>query len=143
MPDRHLVDAHIVLVREDRVLLSKRRGDAFDGRWHLPAGKVDAGEDVLSAAVREAWEEVGVRIDPVDLAHVHTVHITGPGQEPRFGLFFRTTRWTGEPSNREPAKCHGLDWFEVDALPEPMIGYAALGIRALRTGVPFSIHGWS
>ncbi|WP_243788903.1 NUDIX domain-containing protein [Saccharopolyspora gloriosae] len=142
MPDRHLVDAHIMLLRENRILLSKRRGDAFDGKWHLPAGKVDAGEDVISAAVREACEEVGVRIDPADLTHVHTVHIIGSGQEPRFGFFFRSSRWSGQPENREPAKSHGLDWFALDALPEPMIGYAALGIRALSSGIPFSIHGW-
>ena len=143
MPDRHLVDAHIALLRGSRVLLSRRRGDAFDGCWHLPSGKVDAGEHVVSAAVREADEEVGVRIDPVDLVHVHSVHITGSGQEPRFGFFFRTSRWSGEPVNREPAKCHELGWFELDALPEPMIGYAAVGLRALRGGGPaFSVHGW-
>ncbi|MFR9731828.1 NUDIX hydrolase [Saccharopolyspora sp. MS10] len=143
MPDRHLVDAHVLLLRGSRVLLSRRRGGAFDGGWHLPSGKVDAGEDVVSAAVREAWEEVGVRIDPADLAHVHSVHITGPGQEPRFGFFFRTARWSGEPENREPEKCHELGWFDLDALPRPMIEYAELGVRALGSGIRFSTHGWT
>jgi 8-oxo-dGTP pyrophosphatase MutT (NUDIX family) len=50
----------------DEVLRTRRR-DAkpeFDGRWHLPSGKLDAGESVLHAAIRETEEEVGVLIDP-------------------------------------------------------------------------------
>ncbi|WP_407656858.1 NUDIX domain-containing protein [Lentzea atacamensis] len=50
-----------------------------DGLWHLPSGKLDAGESVLDAAVREAEEEVGVLVEPGDLRHVHTLHVNGSG----------------------------------------------------------------
>ncbi|MDV6010910.1 NUDIX domain-containing protein [Haloechinothrix sp. LS1_15] len=143
MPDRHLVDVHVLLVRDTELLLTKRRGGAFNGMWHLPSGKLDAGEDVLSAAAREAEEEVGVLIDPRALTHVHTIHVNGSGPEPRLGLFFATTRWIGEPSNREPAKCSGIGWFEVRSLPGDLIGYPAAGIDAYLRGVPFSVMGWT
>ncbi len=48
MPDRHLIDVHVLLLRGTELLLTKRRGGAFDGRWHLPSGKLDTGEDVLT-----------------------------------------------------------------------------------------------
>ncbi|WP_433189890.1 NUDIX domain-containing protein [Actinoallomurus sp. CA-150999] len=34
---------------------------------HLPSGHLDEGEPVTEGATREAYEEVGVRIDPTDL----------------------------------------------------------------------------
>lgn len=144
MADRHLVDVHILLVRDDQVLLLQRRDTdpAFNGLWQLPAGKLDAGESVLHAAVREAHEEVGVVIDPVDLHHVHTTHVNGCGPEPRLGLFFLTRRWIGQPGNREPEKCFTVGWFALNALPDEIIDYPAAGIDAYRDGVLFGTQGW-
>lgn len=145
MAHRHLIDVHVLLVRDDQVLLTRRRDTdpAFDGLWHLPSGKLDAGESVLGAAVREAGEEVGVIVAPQDLRHVHTLHVNGSGPEPRLGLFFETRRWIGEPVNREPEKCSGVRWFQVGALPEAMIEYPAAGLKAYLAGDAFGLHGWN
>jgi mutator protein MutT len=135
MADRHLIDVHVLLVRDDDILLTRRRdtNPLFDGLWHLPSGKLDAGESVLDAAVREAKEEVGVHVDPADLRLVHTLHVNGSGPEPRLGLFFVTRHWTGTPTNREPDKCSAVRWFSLDALPDRLIDYPAAGIHAYRT----------
>ncbi|WP_280407595.1 NUDIX domain-containing protein, partial [Nocardia brasiliensis] len=59
MTTRHLVDAHVLLIRDGRLLLSKRRGaDEFDGRWHLPAGKVEVGESASAPARPAAHEDL-------------------------------------------------------------------------------------
>lgn len=145
MADRHLIDVHVLLLDENaHVLLSQRRdpNPVFDGLWHLPSGKLDAGESVLAAAAREAEEEVGVLIEQADLFHVHTIHVNGSGPEPRLGLFFATHRWIGEPTNCEPSKCAALAWFPLDDLPERIIDYPAAGIHAYRTGMTFSTRGW-
>lgn len=145
MADRHLIDVHVLLVRGDQILLTRRRdtNPLFNGLWHMPSGKLDACESVLHAAAREADEEIGVHIEPDDLRLVHTLHVNGSGPEPRLGLFFETRRWTGEPINREPGKCSAVTWFSLDALPEKLISYPAAGIHGYRTGLPFSIHGWT
>lgn len=145
MADRHLIDVHLLLVRDSQVLLTRRRdtNPLFDGLWHLPSGKLDAGESALHAATREADEEIGVLIEPDDLRHVHTLHVNGSGPEPRLGLFFETRRWIGEPTNREPDKCSAVSWFSLEALPEKLIDYPAAGIHGYRTGTPFSVHGWT
>jgi 8-oxo-dGTP diphosphatase len=145
MADRHLIDVHVLLVRDDQVLLTRRRdtNPMFDGLWHLPSGKLDAGESVLVAAAREAEEEVGVLVAPEDLRHVHTLHVNGSGPEPRLGLFFEALRWIGEPVNREPAKCSGVRWFRFAALPDGLIEYSAAGLAAHATGNAFGVQGWS
>ncbi len=144
MADRHLIDVHVLLVDNGSVLLTQRRdtNPMFDGLWHLPSGKLDAGESVLIAAARETEEEIGVMVDPEDLDHVHTIHVNGSGPEPRLGLFFAAKRWLGEPENREPHKCSAVSWFALDALPEKLIEYPAAGIHGYRTGATFSVLGW-
>ncbi|MFD0361764.1 NUDIX domain-containing protein [Nocardia sp. GCM10030253] len=144
MTDRHVVDVHVLLIRADQLLLSKRRSDdEFDGLWHLPAGKLEAGESVAAAAVREAHEEIGIVIDPADLRLFHTAHVISSGREARLGLFFEVARWTGDPTNREPDKSYELRWFALDALPEDsIIRYPLAGIRAFSTGSTYSERGW-
>jgi 8-oxo-dGTP diphosphatase len=145
MADRHLIDVHVLLVDDGDILLTQRRdpNPTFDGLWHLPSGKLDAGESVLQAAAREAEEEVGVLIDPAHLRHVHTLHVSGSGPEPRLGLFFEARRWIGRPTNREPHKCSAVRWFPLTALPDQLIDYPAVGIQAYLDRVPFSIRGWT
>jgi 8-oxo-dGTP diphosphatase len=138
-----VIDVHVLLVRGDELLLTQRRGADGGGLWHLPSGKLDAGESLPVGAAREVDEEVGVRIDPADLRHAHTVHVAGSGPGPRLGVFFEARRWFGEPYNREPDKCSAVEWFKLDALPDDVIPYPLAGIRAYLDGVQFGLLGWA
>jgi ADP-ribose pyrophosphatase len=52
-----------VLVRKgEKVLLVKRGSEPGKGKWALPGGLVEPGEEVERAAVREVREETGVRV---------------------------------------------------------------------------------
>lgn len=145
MADRHLVDVHVILASQASVLLTQRRdhNSDFDGLWHLPSGKLDAGESLVDAAVREAEEEVGVLIDPDQLRHVHTLHVNGSGPEPRLGVFFEARHWIGNPVNCEPEKCSAVRWFSLDDLPANLIAYPAAGINAYLNGQAFGTLGWT
>ena len=46
-----------------------------NGRWDLPKGKVEAGETLREAAMRETLEETGVKVENVQSVPVKTYHI--------------------------------------------------------------------
>jgi len=56
------VAAAILVEHEGEVLLVKRANVPERGKWTLPAGFVDAGEDPSEAAQRECYEETGLQV---------------------------------------------------------------------------------
>ena len=53
-----------VIRRGSKVLLASRPADKPPAGWEFPGGKVEAGETLAVAVVRELYEELGVRVDP-------------------------------------------------------------------------------
>jgi len=123
----------------DQLLLQLRQGTGYmDGHWAAAAaGHVEAGESVLDAAVREAVEELGITIDPADLLALCAMHRTvaphGPIDE-RVDFFFECRRWAGTPRTQESNKSADLRWFDLAALPDPVVPHEHQVMTALRDG---------
>jgi 8-oxo-dGTP pyrophosphatase MutT (NUDIX family) len=130
--------AYVVLRRRDDVLLQLRRNTGFmDDHWAVAAaGHVEADESVFEAAVREAREELGITIDPADLAGLTGMHRTQRNGRPideRVDWFFECRRWYGEPALLED-KAADLQWFALDGLPEPVVPHERYVLDHLRGG---------
>ncbi len=59
-PARPVLAASIAVFRDGKVLLATRTKPPADRLWSLPGGKVEPGETLEQAALRELEEEVGV-----------------------------------------------------------------------------------
>ncbi|HEY0535731.1 MAG TPA: NUDIX domain-containing protein [Actinoplanes sp.] len=145
-PPVHPVDVFLVLHDGGSVLLALRQNTGYDdGRWNLPSGKLEHGEDALSGVIREAREEVGILLSPSSVRLAATVHHRAGPSHARVGLVFAAPfapAAHGSPVNAEPHKCDGIGWFPVADLPAEMSGYSADCIEAYRSGVPFALSGW-
>jgi 8-oxo-dGTP diphosphatase len=115
VPHLTILDVMLILRRGDHVLLAQRQDTGYaDGQWNLPSGKVEAGEHAIAAIIREAREEIGIRLDAATLHAVGAVHYRNPERQARLGLFFAAQSdpdAQGEPVNAEPHKCTKIDRF--------------------------------
>ena len=132
----------LALIKNDQVLLIRRSNTGFsDGMYSLIGGKVEKGETMRAALVREAFEEIDVIIDPDDLAFVHAFHRKGDAEE-LVAFCFATTHWLEEPHNKEPEKHDDLRWFPLDRLPSNMIPANKQAVESIVQGRYYSEHGW-
>ena len=108
-----IVVAAALIDGEGRVLLQQRpSGKAMAGLWEFPGGKVEPDEEPEAALARELLEELGISVDPADLA-------PGPfasaplGERHMLLLLYLCHRWTGDPVALE---AEALQWL----LPKAM-----------------------
>ena len=62
----------IVFTFEDKVLFTVRNVDPDKGKWDLPGGFIDPGENAEEAACREIKEELGIDVELEDLKYITT-----------------------------------------------------------------------
>ncbi|MFH8407623.1 NUDIX domain-containing protein [Streptomyces sp. NPDC018019] len=131
----------IIEDEEGRVLFMRRANTGFaDGLWSLPGGRVEHGELVNQAGVREAWEEVGLHVQLEDLHTAHVLNTISNDGAPVIGWYLHTTQWKGTPENREPHLCSELAWFPPDAM-DPQTEHTDLtAVRAWKQGTATGWH---
>ena len=102
-----------VIMRDGRVLLTRRVNTPRQGLWTFPGGFVDAGEDPAKAAERECLEETGLKIKVSDLIDVLS------GQEHSRGAHILIV-YCGEVLSgivRPGDDADRADFFSLDELP--------------------------
>jgi ADP-ribose pyrophosphatase YjhB (NUDIX family) len=133
--------AHLILIKEDKILLSRRFNTGWgDGKYSVVAGHLDGNETPLQAMVREAKEESGIDLEIKDLRVVHVMF--RKSHDERIDFFIQTNKWKGEPRNMEPDKCDDMKWFELDDLPDNTLPYIRQAITMIRNKAFYSEHGW-
>lgn len=66
-PARPVAATIAVVLRDDQTLLVRRANPPDAGRWGFPGGKIEQGETVHAAALRELREETGVTAEALDV----------------------------------------------------------------------------
>ena len=106
-----------ILIRDDRVLLTRRKAGAhLEGKWEFPGGKVEAGETPSETARREVLEEVGLTVE--GLALFHREEFTYPDRVLDL-FFFLVTGAQGEPRGREEQEIRWLPVAELEGVDLP------------------------
>jgi 8-oxo-dGTP diphosphatase len=112
------VDIVIFTVRDDRLklLLIRRAGEPYRGKWALPGGFIRLDEDLTEAARRELAEETGV--SGVYLEQLYT--FGAPARDPRERVI-TVAYYALIPSDRLQLRAatdaEAVGWFGMDELP--------------------------
>lgn len=121
----------IIINHQNQVLLGQRRSGLFAGSWGLPGGKVDIGETLLQAAVRETMEETGLTVENLSLNSVSDI-LTDSAHF--VNVAFTTRSYRGRIEDREPEQIAGWRWFNLQQLPQPLYHNAAQSLEKFRSG---------
>ena len=62
-PDQPIVGIGVVIVREGKIVLAKRGNEPSMGKWTIPGGLVELGENIEHAVIREAKEETCLDVE--------------------------------------------------------------------------------
>ncbi len=69
-PDRPVIGVGAVIIRDSVILLEKRKNDPGRGKWSIPGGLVELGEDLEQTVIREVKEETGLDVAKPELIDV-------------------------------------------------------------------------
>lgn len=122
---KSLVAVYLILTRKTdngiEILLQKRQNTGhMDGFYTLGVGgHLEKDESIKDAVIREALEEISVKVDNKDLELV-TVFNEKSNGETYIRFFFHSEKYDGEIKIGEPDKCSELSWHNVNNLPENM-----------------------
>jgi ADP-ribose pyrophosphatase YjhB (NUDIX family) len=108
--------AGALCVEDGRVLLARRAAEPFQGRWDIPGGFLEEGEDPVDGLRRELKEETGLDVEPQRFLGVWMDRYGGDSTaEATLNLYWIARIVDGDP---EPADdVSELRWFDRNALP--------------------------
>jgi len=102
----------LFVVRDDRILLIRKRRGLGAGKINGPGGRLDDGETPLEAAVREVEEELRITpLDPVERGQLRFQFVDGYSIH---GFVFFASEFNGVPRTTEEAI---PIWTPLDAIP--------------------------
>ncbi len=134
----------IFLFRGEQVLLLKGAAHKrlWAGRYNGLGGHVERGEDVLSAAQREVYEETGLRDVALRLCGVVTIDVNA---ERGVGLY--VLRGECPPGELTPSAEGDLEWVSLHEIPHlPLVEDLPILLPRLFVqrpeDPPFSAHYW-
>lgn len=129
--------AYAVCIRERRLLLARLSGTGgAAGRWTLPGGGMEHGEDPYDTVIREAEEETGYAVEPVALLGVDSIRRRYPR---KFGthadfhglrLVYEGRVTGGALRHEENGSTDLAAWHDLDTVGElPTVGLVEAGLN--------------
>lgn len=103
----------LFLINNDEILLAMKKRGFGAGKWNGVGGKVDAGETIEQALVRESQEEIGVTPQEFEKVAVHNFLYSGRTADMQVHACL-CKKWRGEPVETEEMAPR---WFKQSEIP--------------------------
>ena len=119
--------AAIIIRNENGQILLQERTDR--DKWGLPGGCQDLGEDLRNTAVREAFEETGIKLDPNEIELIDT--LSGESRKNSYPngdiVYNNTSLYLADVSMEDASNLKGdsetkrLRFFNPEEVPENLM----------------------
>jgi 8-oxo-dGTP diphosphatase len=113
------VGVGVIVIKDDKVLMAKRKNAHGDGSWSFIGGHLEFNETPEECARREIEEESGIRVK--NIQHAYFTNDIFPTEQKHYvTLFLVAEHDRGEPEIREPDRNEAWEWFSWNELPQPL-----------------------
>jgi 8-oxo-dGTP diphosphatase len=119
MDNHPKVGIGVIVIKDNKVLLGKRKNTHGEGSWCFPGGHLELNEKIEDCAIREVKEEVGIEIKNLRMG-IFTNDIFKKEKKHYITLFVIADYSFGTAKVMELEKCERWDWFEWNKLPKPL-----------------------
>jgi 8-oxo-dGTP diphosphatase len=134
---RPLVGISVLVMKDNKLLLGKRKGSHGEGEYAAPGGHLEHMESFQACAAREVLEETGIEIGPLHFLRV--LNSTEYAPKHYVDLAFVAQWQAGEPEVREPDKVERWDWYDFNDIPSPLFAMLPSAIVMLIDARPLRI----
>lgn len=129
------VGVGVVIVKDGKVLLAKRKKAFGQGEYCFPGGHLEYMESFEECARREVREECGLEIKNFKFLKVGNSDAYKPKHYVTVGF---SADWdSGVPQTLEPEKSEEWQWYDINNLPEPLFVFSKSLADAYKTGKNF------
>jgi len=112
------VGVGVIVLKDSKVLLGKRKNSHGGGTWNFPGGHMDYKESFFACARREVKEETGIVI--TNLRKGPYTNDYFEKEDKHYVTIFILADWkSGVPKVMEPDKCSQWNWFAWNQIPKP------------------------
>ena len=119
MEERPKVGVGVILVKDNKVLLLKRKNTHGEGTWSFPGGHLELNEEIEDCVKREVEEETGITVSKIRFAGL-TNDIFEKENKHYITIFMICDWELGEAQIKEPEKCTKIGWHRWGELPQPL-----------------------
>ena len=113
------VGVGVIIRKDNKVLLGKRKGSHGKGTWAFPGGHLEFQEELDSCVRRETQEETSISVKNIKFATI--TNDIFKEENKHYITIFMVCDWeSGEVKNMEEDKCEKWEWFEWSNLPRPL-----------------------
>ncbi len=110
----------IILNHRKEILMGKRKSRHGLGQFSIPGGAVDVGEKLTDCAVREVFEETGLKLQSVKILGItNNLETFFSENTHSLSVIFFCKDYDGEPEIKEPDKHEAWAWHNMNSIPEP------------------------
>jgi 8-oxo-dGTP pyrophosphatase MutT (NUDIX family) len=140
---RRIVGSRLIIVPGARIVVHDRLGRVLlelrrdFRRWGLPGGHQEVGDSSAETAIREVFEETGLRIKRPEVFGIasdprhETVRFPNGDRTQSVSVLFHARKPRGEPTF-DPRETLELGWFALEDLPAGLMPNSVRTLRAFR-----------